>query len=128
MNENKLGLYIKEYREKHNLTLREFSQKCGLSHTYIDKLQKGVDPRSSKPIFPTIDTLQKVADATDISLRNLLTRLDYIDDNVNGAYEFVEDFVAGMKNKGVDLKGDSLDKILDKILEAAELINKIKEK
>ena len=67
-----LGEIIKEYRQENSLSLREFSKKCGLSHTYIDKLEKGVDPRSGKPVEPTIDVLEKVSSALSINLQELL--------------------------------------------------------
>ncbi|QQY53381.1 helix-turn-helix transcriptional regulator [Clostridioides difficile] len=35
-----LAEIIKEYRSEHNLSLREFSNLCGVSHTYIDKIEK----------------------------------------------------------------------------------------
>lgn len=55
----KLGEIIKEYREKNKLSLRDFSNLCNLSHTYIDKLEKGKDPRNGKAVEPTLDALEK---------------------------------------------------------------------
>ena len=47
-----------------NMSLREFAKLCGnLSHTQIDSIEKGFDPRTSKPVSPTIDTLNKIAKA-----------------------------------------------------------------
>ncbi|WP_084664991.1 helix-turn-helix domain-containing protein [Thermanaeromonas toyohensis] len=43
-----IGEVIREYREKHGLSLREFAQKVKLSHAYIDKLENGVDPVTGK--------------------------------------------------------------------------------
>lgn len=78
-----LGDIIKKYRLDHDLSLREFSKKCGLSHTYIDKLEKGVDPRSKKPVEPTLDALEKVSIAIDLSLDELLTTLGKINTSSN---------------------------------------------
>lgn len=34
-----------------NMSLREFAKLCGnLSHTQIDSIEKGFDPRTSKPV------------------------------------------------------------------------------
>ncbi len=76
-----LGNIIKKYRLDNDLSLREFSKKCGLSHTYIDKLEKGVDPRSQKPVEPTLDALEKISYAIELSLDDLLTMLGKINSN-----------------------------------------------
>lgn len=69
---NKLGDFILEYRKDHSLNMREFASLCNMSHTYISKLEKGIDPRNGKKVIPTIETLQKIANGTNISLDKLL--------------------------------------------------------
>ena len=39
--ENTLGKYLHEEREKRNMSLREFSELLGISHTYLKKLETG---------------------------------------------------------------------------------------
>ena len=73
-----LGDIIKSYREEHGLSLRAFAEKCGFSHAYVNKLEKGIDPKSKKEVIPTIDTLEKIADAMNISLGELLKEMNYI--------------------------------------------------
>ena len=73
-----LGSIIKQYRTTHHLSLREFSNKCGISHTYINKLEKGADPRTGKPIEPTLDTVIKIAKALGKTTADLLTELGHI--------------------------------------------------
>lgn len=75
----KLGEVIKKYREKHDLSLREFAEKCGLSHAYIAKLEDGKDPRTGKEIEPTLDTVNKIAVAINMSLDELLKIIGYLD-------------------------------------------------
>ena len=58
-----LGNLIKEYRSSHNLSLRDFAQLCGLSHTYISALEKNIDPRTGKPIAPTLDSVKYISNA-----------------------------------------------------------------
>lgn len=77
----KLGNLIKTYREENNYSLREFSKICGISHTYIDKLEKGVDPRSGKTVEPTLDTLEKVSQSMNMTLKTLLSHIGKIDSN-----------------------------------------------
>lgn len=113
-----LGDIIKEYRLDHDLSLREFSKKCGLSHTYIDKLEKGVDPRSQKPVEPTLDALEKISVAIDLSLDELLTLLGKINanskvdinKNEKNVEELLEDTMAQiLDQKGLMLNGQIVD-------------------
>lgn len=104
-----LGDIIKEYRLDHDLSLREFSKKCGLSHTYIDKLEKGVDPRSQKPVEPTLDALEKISAAIDLSLDELLTLLGKINANskvdINKNEKNVEELLEDTMTQILDQKG-----------------------
>ena len=71
-----LGEIIKKYREEHNLSLRAFASKCGLSYTYISMLEKNVDYRTGKPIAPTLESVKYISNAMGISIDNLLKILD----------------------------------------------------
>lgn len=73
-----LGQLIKEYREEHdNMSLRDFADKCGVSHAYIDKLEKGIDPRSGKPVVPTLDTVEKVSKALEKTKESVLKEIGF---------------------------------------------------
>lgn len=71
-----LGDLIKEYREKNEMSLRDFAKKCGLSHTYISALEKKYDIRTGKLIAPTLDAVKYIAKAMNISLDEFLKILD----------------------------------------------------
>ena len=71
-----LGDLIKEYRIENSLSLRDFAKKCGLSHTYISALEKNIDPRTGKPIAPTLDTVKYISKGMNISIENILKILD----------------------------------------------------
>lgn len=71
-----LGEIIKKYREEHNLSLRAFANKCGLSYTYISMLEKNTDYRTGKPIAPTLDSVKYIASAMNIPIDDLLKLLD----------------------------------------------------
>lgn len=73
-----LGQLINQYRNINNLSLREFAKICDVSHSYIDKLEKGIDPRNGKPIEPTIDTVERIAQAMNMSLEDVLLRIGKI--------------------------------------------------
>ena len=72
----KIGNVIKEYRITHDLSMQEFAAKCGLSKGYISMLEKGVHPQNNKEIIPSIDTVQKVAIAMNLSIDTLLAMVD----------------------------------------------------
>ncbi len=84
------------------MALRPFAEMCDLSHAYIDKLEKGVDPRTGKPVIPTIDTLQKISQALNCPLEELLKQGGYIE------------------------KKDEVESELDLTLEEQQLLEKIK--
>ncbi|HFL2415687.1 TPA: helix-turn-helix domain-containing protein [Clostridioides difficile] len=74
---------IKEYRRLNKLSLRDFSDLCDLSHAYIDKLEKGKDPRNGNPIEPTLDSLEKISFGLNLTLEELLIKLGKIKGNEN---------------------------------------------
>ncbi|SHI04008.1 helix-turn-helix domain-containing protein [Clostridium grantii] len=69
-----LGQLIKDYRATNDLSLREFAKKSNVSHSYIDKLEKGFDNRTGKKVEPTIDTIEKISKAMNVSLEFVLTQ------------------------------------------------------
>lgn len=71
-----LGEVIKKYREEHNLSLRAFASKCGLSYTYISMLEKNMDYRTGKPIAPTLDSVKYISKAMNMPIDDLLKILD----------------------------------------------------
>jgi repressor LexA len=65
MNDTKeLGKRIREIRGKRSL--REFAELCGISHTYLDCIEKGFDFRTGKPIRVTSEVIYKLANGTKI--------------------------------------------------------------
>lgn len=76
--DNKLGEFLRKERKKKNMSLRDFSEYLGISHTYLNKLENGIDPRTSKPVSPTIETLKQISNAMNISLDTLLQISGYI--------------------------------------------------
>ncbi|UXR32411.1 helix-turn-helix domain-containing protein [Staphylococcus simulans] len=67
---NKFGRKIKELRGKQSI--REASQNIGISHTYLDSLEKGVDPRTGKERKPTIEVINKISLYYDYSFEELV--------------------------------------------------------
>ncbi len=73
-----LGNIIKQYRQEKGLSLRAFSSRCGLSHSYVDMLEKGRDPRNGQPPRPSIDTLIALAKGLEIEARKLLQHASHL--------------------------------------------------
>ncbi len=61
MNNYLLGDYVKKRRKNMGLSLRDFGKLCGISHTTIDVIERGVDPRNGKPVNITNSTFEKLA-------------------------------------------------------------------
>lgn len=71
-----LGDLIKQYRNDKGMSLRDFAKQCGLSHTYISALEKNIDPRTGKPIAPTLDTVKYLSQGMNMSIEDILKILD----------------------------------------------------
>lgn len=61
---NELGMYLREQRG--DRTLREFAKICNISHTHLDSLEKGKDPRTGKPVSVSTETLRLIAEGLHI--------------------------------------------------------------
>lgn len=82
---SKLGEKLRKLRG--NESLREASNKIGISHTYLDTLEKGYDKRSGKPSKPTPETLKLIAKAYDYPYEELMALAGYIDVDENETNE-----------------------------------------
>ena len=69
---NNLGKFIRKLRIQKDLSLRELAEQTGLSHSYLGNLENGYDPRSGKPLSPTIPTLEKLSAGLNVSLHKLI--------------------------------------------------------
>lgn len=72
----RLGEWLKMYRAKYKITMKELADSCGFSKAYISMLEKGINPTTGKPVSPTIQTLEKIARGTGQDLDSLLKILD----------------------------------------------------
>lgn len=72
----KLGDLIRDYRNAHDLSQRQFADNCDLSNGYISILEKGINPNTGKPVTPTIPQLRKLANGMNMTLMEMLERVD----------------------------------------------------
>jgi SOS-response transcriptional repressor LexA len=73
---NELGNYLKELRG--GKSLREAAKQIGISHTYLDTIEKGYDKRSKKPVKPTPETLRMISNTYNVSFNELMIKAGYI--------------------------------------------------
>jgi len=72
MTGNKLGEAIR--RARGGKSLRQFARETGVSHTHIDSIERGRDPRTGKRVNITVTTLAKISQATGIPLSALIEK------------------------------------------------------
>lgn len=87
---NTLGDLLKELRGKESL--RDASKRIGISHTYLDTLEKGVDKRSGSIVKPSPETLKMIAEAYNYDYEELMVRTGYIE-----AEEIKSDYIKKRK-------------------------------
>ena len=75
-----LACLLSEKRKADRLSLREAAQLIGISHGYLDKLEKGVDSRTGTKNNPTPETLQMIATAYHWDYQYLLKVCGYINE------------------------------------------------
>lgn len=61
-----IGRIVREMRG--SMSLRDFAEKCSMSHTTIDNIEKGFDRRTGKVVQIKIATLDKIANACNVPL------------------------------------------------------------
>ena len=82
-------------REELHLSLREAAQKIGISHGYLDKLEKGLDPRTQTNNNPTPETLRLIADAYNLDYMNLMVLCGYVDSEALKIPDILKDIPLG---------------------------------
>lgn len=68
---NYLGKYLKKKLKDLKVSEREISAKCGISHSYLNQLIKGVNPSTKKNISPTLATFEKLSNGLEVSVEFL---------------------------------------------------------
>ena len=72
----KLSTIIIEYRKRMGISQREFSRRCDLSNSYISFLENEYNPKTGKPIVPTIKRYKQLAAGMEITVNELFEILD----------------------------------------------------
>lgn len=72
----KLGDLIEQYRKELGISQRQFAIKCGLSNGYISMIEKGMNPKTRKPITPTLSQLKKLADGMNTTVMEIMEQVE----------------------------------------------------
>ena len=72
----KLSAIVSDYRNRLQISQREFSRRCGLSNSYISFIENELNPKTGKPIVPTLEQYQKIASGMDMTVHQLFELLD----------------------------------------------------
>lgn len=116
-----IGKIIKKYRG--NLSLRDFAKKCDISHSHLDSIEKGIDPRNGKPVRVTLDTLTKIANAMNMSINELIGYQNFIP--TKKEEKEISKFKTLLVKKGLMNENEDLsDEQLEKLVDIYKLINK----
>ena len=67
-----IGEIITKYRINHNLSLREMSEKTGLSHTHIAKLENIYYEKTGDPYAISLKTLKNIANGIGLKLEDVI--------------------------------------------------------
>ena len=71
---------IKQLRINRNMTMQQLADLSNLTKGYISMLEKGLNPSTKKPIVPSLETVQNLANAFNMNLEELL---DGVEGNVS---------------------------------------------
>ena len=67
---NELGKFLKYKRGEKSL--RDFANFLGMSHSHLDSLEKGYDPKTKKEITIGVDLMQNISKKTGVSVDTIL--------------------------------------------------------
>lgn len=72
----KLSEYIKQYRNEHGLSQRQFASQCGLSNGFLSMIEKESNPKTGEPITPSLASIKQLASGMGMTAHQLLSEVD----------------------------------------------------
>ncbi|MFD0673963.1 helix-turn-helix domain-containing protein [Cohnella sp. GCM10027633] len=76
-----INKFLHDLRKRRRMTLREASEKSGLSYSYISALERGKHPTTLAPISPSPESLKGLSAAYNFDYQELMVMAGYIEDN-----------------------------------------------
>lgn len=74
-----LGVLLREIRG--SKSLREVAVLTGISHNYLNIIEKGVDPRTGSHVKPSPETIRRISEAYNIPYFDIMEKTGYIEYN-----------------------------------------------
>ena len=75
----KLGDHLRSIRKERKLTLKDLSQRAGLSVPYLSDIERGV-------VNPSVETVQKIAKAYNMKFQNLFNDVEEVGESAHVTY------------------------------------------
>lgn len=72
----KIGDIITKYCSDHGLSYRQYALQCGVTNGYISMLINGANPKTGKPLRPTVETYAKLAAGMGMDINELFNMMD----------------------------------------------------
>jgi transcriptional regulator with XRE-family HTH domain len=72
----KLSEVLINYRTRMGISQRQLSRQCGLSNSYISFIENEMNPKTGKPIKPTMDQYKNLATGMGMTVQQLWDILD----------------------------------------------------
>ena len=85
-----IGELINQYCASHGITKQQFAQNCNVSKGYISMLINGKNPKTGKPIKPTIETYNDIATAMGMTIHELFETIDDAPVTLNTSKKIIE--------------------------------------
>jgi transcriptional regulator with XRE-family HTH domain len=80
-----INKFLLTLRKRRRMTLREASEKSGLSYSYISALERGKHPTTMAPISPSPESLRGLAEAYNFDYEELMIMAGYIENKKESA-------------------------------------------
>lgn len=96
-----IGEFINQYLMKKRISQRQFAKDCGLSNGYISMLINNVNPKTGKPLVPSLTTLISISRGMGITVDDLIAQTDDITVDISLAKN-----LSSVKNKKETPSGD----------------------
>ncbi len=78
-----IGEIINNYLQENQISQRLFAKKCGLSNGYISMLINNVNPKTGKPLVPSLTALLSISKGLGITIDELFSITDDIDVDIS---------------------------------------------
>lgn len=99
-----IGEFINSYLLEHQMSQRQFAKKCGFSNGYISMLINNSNPKTGKPLVPSLTALLSISKTMGMSLDELIDSVDDMNVDISAAKNLpATDKDNGRVNEFVDL-------------------------